>query len=69
MGLSGTFLERLFKEAVEDKEVIDSRKWIEKNYQTDDLNKISGQSSSLTWVNIEFRIKCEVKHFQVLPSY
>eukprot|EP00091_Calanus_sinicus_P021548 TRINITY_DN6432_c0_g1_i1.p1 TRINITY_DN6432_c0_g1~~TRINITY_DN6432_c0_g1_i1.p1 ORF type:complete len:207 (-),score=62.92 TRINITY_DN6432_c0_g1_i1:473-1093(-) len=30
MGLSGTFLERLFKEAVEDKEVIDSRKWIER---------------------------------------
>ena len=69
MGLSGTFLERLFKEAVEDKEVIDSRKWIEKNYQTDDLNKISGQSLSLTWVNIVFRIKCEVEHFQVLPSY
>ena len=48
MGLSGTFLERLFKEAVEDKEVIDSRKWVEKNYQIDDLNKMTGQSLSLT---------------------
>jgi len=52
LGLSGTFLERLFKEAVEDKEVIDSRKWVEKNYQIDDLNKMSGQSLSLTLVNV-----------------
>eukprot|EP00092_Neocalanus_flemingeri_P095053 GFUD01120915.1.p1 GENE.GFUD01120915.1~~GFUD01120915.1.p1 ORF type:complete len:609 (+),score=97.80 GFUD01120915.1:35-1861(+) len=48
LGLSGTFLEALFEEAVKDKEVIDSRKWVDKNYPRDDLNKMSGQSTSLT---------------------
>ena len=48
LGLSGTFLEALFEEAVNDKDVIDSRKWVDKNYPTDDLNKLSGPQKSLT---------------------
>lgn len=70
MGLSGTFLERLFKEAVEDKEVIDSRKWIEKNYQTDDLNKISGQSLSLTSSPaIDSKFFHNMNRFKVTPAF
>jgi len=70
MGLSGTFLERLFKEAVEDKEVIDSRKWVEKNYQTDDLNKMSGQSLSLTSSPmIDSKFFKNVNRFKVAPAF
>jgi len=70
MGLSGTFLERLFKEAVEDKEVIDSRKWVEKNYQIDDLNKMSGQSLSLTSTPVlDSKFVKNVNRFKVDPVF
>jgi len=70
MGLSGTFLERLFKEAVEDKEVIDSRKWVEKNYQIDDLNKLSGQSLSLASTPVlDTKFFKNVNRFKVDPVF
>ena len=45
--MSGTFFEALFEEAARDKEVVDSRLWVDTNYPTDDLNKISDKSASL----------------------
>jgi len=70
LGLSGTFLENLFKEANEDKEVIDTRKWVEKNYQTDDLNKLSAGSMSLTSSPvIDSKFFKNVNRFKVSPAF
>ena len=62
LGLSGTFLESLFEEAVNDKEVIDSRKWVDKNYPRDDLNQISGEPPS---PDIDSKFFKTIDRFQV----
>jgi len=69
LGLSGTFLEALFEEAVKDKEVIDSRKWVDKNYPKDDLNKISEKTSSITSSpDIDSKFFKASGRFQILPA-
>jgi len=70
LGLSGTFLEALFEEAVNDKDVIDSRKWVDKNYPTDDLNKLSGPQKSLTSSPImSTKFFNSNGRFQILPAF
>ena len=38
LGLSERVIEKLFQEAANDKNVIESRKWVEVNYPSDDLD-------------------------------
>ena len=62
LGLSEKVIEKLFQEAANDKNVIESRKWVEVNYPSDDLDTYR-PSDVITSVYLEFRqIGCN-QHF------
>ena len=68
LGLSEKVIEKLFQEAANDKNVIESRKWVEVNYPSDDLDTYR-PSDVITSVYLEFReivCKMSISSFIVL---